>query len=108
MFDCIGVMIGTFGHGFTYGGHPVSCAVSLETLRIYKYAIMSMTQKHHLWVLLMFNCLYLIPIQLLIHDLVGRERDILQHVNAVAPAFQKGMKELAKSPIVGEVNWFWV
>jgi 4-aminobutyrate--pyruvate transaminase len=35
---------GTFGHGFTYGGHPVSCAVSLETLRIYKYAIMSMTQ----------------------------------------------------------------
>ncbi|CAK9256556.1 unnamed protein product [Sphagnum jensenii] len=59
---------GTFGHGFTYGGHPVSCAVSLETLRIYK------------------------------------ERDILQHVNAVAPAFQKGMKELAKSPIVGEIR----
>ncbi|CAK9205173.1 unnamed protein product [Sphagnum troendelagicum] len=60
--------VGTFGHGFTYGGHPVSCAVSLETLRIYK------------------------------------ERDILQHVNAVAPAFQKGMKELAKSPIVGEIR----
>lgn len=27
--------IGTFGHGFTYGGHPVSCAVALETLAIY-------------------------------------------------------------------------
>jgi 4-aminobutyrate--pyruvate transaminase len=25
-------------------------------------------------------------------------------VNAVAPAFQKGMKELAKSPIVGEIR----
>ncbi|HER34969.1 MAG TPA: aminotransferase class III-fold pyridoxal phosphate-dependent enzyme, partial [Halothiobacillaceae bacterium] len=28
--------IGTFGHGFTYGGHPVSAAVALETLRIYE------------------------------------------------------------------------
>ncbi|XP_024379449.1 vanillin aminotransferase isoform X2 [Physcomitrium patens] len=28
--------LGTFGHGFTYGGHPVACAVALETLRIYK------------------------------------------------------------------------
>ena len=27
---------GTFGHGFTYGGHPVACAVALETLRIYE------------------------------------------------------------------------
>jgi len=26
---------GGFGHGFTYGGHPVACAVALETLRIY-------------------------------------------------------------------------
>jgi 4-aminobutyrate--pyruvate transaminase len=28
--------IGSFGHGFTYGGHPVSCAVALETLKIYE------------------------------------------------------------------------
>ena len=28
--------IGTFGHGFTYSGHPVSCAVALETLNIYE------------------------------------------------------------------------
>ena len=28
--------IGVFGHGFTYGGHPVSCAVALETLKIYE------------------------------------------------------------------------
>ena len=27
--------IGVFGHGFTYGGHPVSCAVAQETLKIY-------------------------------------------------------------------------
>ena len=26
---------GSFGHGFTYGGHPVACAVALETLAIY-------------------------------------------------------------------------
>ena len=28
--------IGTFGHGFTYSGHPVSCAIALETLKIYE------------------------------------------------------------------------
>ena len=28
--------IGTFGHGYTYSGHPVSCAVALETLKIYE------------------------------------------------------------------------
>jgi len=28
--------IGTFGHGFTYSGHPVACAVAVETLNIYE------------------------------------------------------------------------
>jgi len=28
--------IGTLGHGFTYGGHPVAAAVALETLKIYE------------------------------------------------------------------------
>ena len=28
-------MIGTFGHGFTYSGHPVPAAVAIETLKIY-------------------------------------------------------------------------
>jgi len=28
--------IGTFAHGFTYGGHPVAAAVALETLKIYE------------------------------------------------------------------------
>ncbi|MFM9972586.1 MAG: aminotransferase [Burkholderiales bacterium] len=28
--------LGVFAHGFTYGGHPVGCAVALEALRIYK------------------------------------------------------------------------
>jgi 4-aminobutyrate--pyruvate transaminase len=27
---------GTFGHGFTYGGHPVACAVGIKTLDIYE------------------------------------------------------------------------
>ncbi len=28
--------IGVFGHGFTYGGHPLGCAVALKTLEIYQ------------------------------------------------------------------------
>ena len=28
--------VGTFGHGYTYTGHPVSAAVALETLKIYE------------------------------------------------------------------------
>ncbi|GJE15965.1 aminotransferase [Methylobacterium marchantiae] len=28
--------LGTFGHGTTYSGHPVACAVALKTIEIYK------------------------------------------------------------------------
>ena len=28
--------IGIFGHGYTYGGHPVPCAVAIETIKLYK------------------------------------------------------------------------
>lgn len=28
--------LGVFGHGYTYSGHPVACAVSLKTLEIYQ------------------------------------------------------------------------
>jgi 4-aminobutyrate--pyruvate transaminase len=28
--------IGTFGHGFTYSGHPVACAIALETVKVYE------------------------------------------------------------------------
>ena len=28
--------IGIFGHGFTYGGHPIGCAVGLRTIEIYQ------------------------------------------------------------------------
>ncbi len=28
--------LGTFGHGYTYSGHPVACAVALETLQVYE------------------------------------------------------------------------
>ena len=60
--------IGTFGHGFTYGGHPVAAAVALRTLQIYE------------------------------------ERDILGHVNAVAPRFQARLKKLGDHPLVGEAR----
>ncbi len=28
--------LGTFGHGFTYGGHPMGCAVGIKALEIYQ------------------------------------------------------------------------
>ena len=35
---CVGqsATIGSFGHGFTYSGHPLSAAVALEALKIYR------------------------------------------------------------------------
>lgn len=60
--------LGTFGHGYTYSGHPVPAAVALETLRIY-------------------------------------ERDrIVDHVRAVGPLLQDGLRALADHPLVGEVR----
>ena len=60
--------IGTFGHGYTYSGHPVSAAVALETLNIYE------------------------------------ERDIVAHVRRVAPDLQRGLRQFAGHPLVGEVR----
>ncbi len=60
--------IGTFGHGFTYSGHPVSAAVALETLKIYE------------------------------------ERNIVEHVRAVGPVMQAGLRRFADHPLVGEVR----
>lgn len=34
--DMIFLILGSFSHGFTYSGHPVSCAVAIEALKIYK------------------------------------------------------------------------
>jgi len=28
--------LGSFGHGYTYSGHPVACAVALEALKVYE------------------------------------------------------------------------
>ena len=28
--------LGIFGHGYTYSGHPVACAVAVKTLEIYE------------------------------------------------------------------------
>ncbi|WVZ94558.1 hypothetical protein U9M48_040437 [Paspalum notatum var. saurae] len=60
--------LGSFAHGFTYSGHPVSCAVAIETLKIYN------------------------------------ERNIIEHVNKIAPRFQEGIKAFSGSPIVGEIR----
>ena len=60
--------IGTFGHGFTYSGHPVAAAVAVETLKIYE------------------------------------ERDIVGHVQQIAPRLQDGLRRFADHPLVGEVR----
>lgn len=60
--------IGTFGHGYTYSGHPVAAAVALETLKIYE------------------------------------ERDIVGHVQSVAPHLQDGLRKFADHPLVGEIR----
>ena len=60
--------IGTFGHGFTYSGHPVPAAVAIETLKIY--------------------------------DEIG----IIDHVRAIAPAFQGALRGFADHPLVGETR----
>ena len=61
--------IGIFTHGYTYSGHPVCCAVAIETLKIYE------------------------------------ERDIIGHVQRVAPRLQNGLRQrFASHPLVGEIR----
>jgi len=60
--------VGTFGHGYTYTGHPVAAAVALETLAIYE------------------------------------ERKILDHVRAVAPRLQDGLRSFKDHPLVGDIR----
>ncbi|WP_426958655.1 aminotransferase [Muricoccus radiodurans] len=59
---------GSFGHGFTYGAHPVACVVALETLAIYE------------------------------------ERDMVNHVRSVSPAFLEGLDALERHPLVGDAR----
>ncbi len=59
---------GGFGHGYTYGGHPVACAVAIETLKIYQ------------------------------------ERDMVGHVQDVAPAFLAALGAYRDHPLVGDVR----
>jgi 4-aminobutyrate--pyruvate transaminase len=60
--------LGSFGHGYTYSGHPVACAVALETLKVYE------------------------------------DEGIVEHVRALAPAFQAGVRAFAERPRVGHVR----
>ena len=60
--------LGLFGHGSTYGGHPVASAVALETLNIYE------------------------------------DRGIVDHVRAVGPRLQEGLRKFADHPLVGEAR----
>lgn len=36
MLSLMDLLLGGFSHGFTYSGHPISCAVALEAIKIYK------------------------------------------------------------------------
>jgi 4-aminobutyrate--pyruvate transaminase len=58
--------LGTFGHGFTYGGHPMGCAVGVKALEIYQ------------------------------------RRNIVGHVQNLAPQFETHLARLAEHPLVGE------
>ncbi len=58
--------IGVLGHGFTYGGHPLGCAVGAKALEIYK------------------------------------RRNIVGHVQELAPHFAGHLARLAEHPLVGE------
>ncbi len=60
--------LGTFGHGFTYSGHPVCAAVAVRSLQLME------------------------------------ERDILGHVQAVAPRFLERLHAFAGHPLVGETR----
>ncbi len=62
------VKIGTFGHGFTYSGHPVPAAVAIRTLELYE------------------------------------ERDIIGHVQKVAPHFQARLRSFSEHPLVGDAR----
>lgn len=60
--------LGSFGHGYTYSGHPVACAVALETLQVYE------------------------------------DEKLIDHVQALAPAFQAGLRSFAERRWVGNVR----
>ncbi|MGL5003087.1 MAG: aminotransferase [Casimicrobium sp.] len=60
--------VGVFGHGYTYSGHPLGCAVALETLKIYE------------------------------------ERDIVGHVQRVAPALQNRLRAYKSHPLIGDTR----
>lgn len=60
--------LGSFGHGYTYSGHPVACAVALETLQVYE------------------------------------DEKLIDHVQALAPAFQAGLQSFAARRWVGNVR----
>ncbi|MEM6461446.1 MAG: aminotransferase [Pseudomonadota bacterium] len=61
--------IGTFGHGYTYGGHPLGCALGVKAIEIYQ------------------------------------KRNIVEHVCALSPLFEKRMTALTDHPLVGEARY---
>ncbi|PZQ77041.1 MAG: aspartate aminotransferase family protein [Variovorax paradoxus] len=60
--------LGSFGHGYTYSGHPVACAVALETLQVYE------------------------------------DEKLVDHVQALAPAFRAGLEGFTERRWVGNVR----
>ncbi|KAL6570518.1 Gamma aminobutyrate transaminase 1, mitochondrial [Orobanche gracilis] len=122
--------LGVFSHGFTYSGHPVSCAVALETLEIYNnfcklqkpplssdsaymlaHPIVNQTefadvvrhftrQAREIYIILESLGIMEIPLT----TGVKVERNILDQINKIAPKFQEGMKTFSNSPIIGEIR----
>ncbi|MEL6336494.1 MAG: aminotransferase [Pseudomonadota bacterium] len=58
----------SLGHGFTYGGHPLGCAVGVAAIDIYQ------------------------------------RRNIVAHVQRIAPRFQAALRAHADHPLVGEAR----
>ena len=67
-FEAESAKLGAFGHGFTYGGHPLGCAVGAKAIEIYQ------------------------------------KRDIIGHVQKLAPQFEARLAKLADHPLVGEAR----
>ncbi|CAL5390171.1 unnamed protein product [Camellia sinensis] len=116
--------LGNFSHGFTYSGHPVACAVALETVKIYKesieykYAMWSKNLNHpYIDMLCLIEPMtgwFMIDSDIFLDvvldglefraSMLEQERNIIERVKSLSPKFQDGIKAFSNSPIIGEIR----